>query len=390
MPNPNSGTSSETPTDTTQNLGDTSKLSFLSNLKSDNEEPDITTDNAEGDDEEQSPQPSPQSRQRRESDTDGNDVESEDTEEDIDSEEPDSEEQEADTEEADTEEEESEPQETQHQRRPTRRDFAGIDKEHVVHFKRMHNDSFAFLKPLYLEYKAAAQKQAELSQNYDKIKDFQFYHHENAYQLSPDYVKLVQDTNMQEELLDHIQNALARVEAGEPFHDVIWNPKTRQWDIDPTEVKPTPEIKAGLQRGLAKTINQVEAARAKQLSVKESFSNKFKSFEAKFEEIDNKAFAVARKNADFVKAEEETLKTFPSEVRGMKVYKSLASAIAMITALNKHVGELNAQLKGKVKRTNLVRRQGPGTGKPAAGKSKNGKQSIEDLVSGLNAHVGRT
>jgi len=103
---------------------------------------------------------------------------------------------------------------------PNARDYTGVDEQDVPLFKKMANESFNRLKPLYLDYK---KKQAELNETQQKLAEAQkgvtripdsYYEHPNAYILTPEFNVAAQTSQQAQAILNHWTDQLQKIREG--------------------------------------------------------------------------------------------------------------------------------------------------------------------------------
>lgn len=139
------------------------------------------------------------------------------------------------------------------------RDYTDIDPEHKPAFERMSNEAFNLLKPRYIEHKQLKAKETELSAEIqkrdEKIKQItegkpqipeNYYEHENAFVLTPEFAEASQNINAYNTVLNHWQTELDAIRAGtkETYQEIHQNPQTGQFYLSaPLAVDKTTEGK---------------------------------------------------------------------------------------------------------------------------------------------------
>lgn len=106
------------------------------------------------------------------------------------------------------------------------RDYSGIEPADIPHFKRMSNEAFAHLKPIYQGYKDA---QAKLAERDNQIKELSqgreslppnYYSHPDAVVLSPNFRQTQQVYDRAKFEENHWVKQLEAVESGLPWQDL--------------------------------------------------------------------------------------------------------------------------------------------------------------------------
>jgi hypothetical protein len=105
------------------------------------------------------------------------------------------------------------------------RDMTGIDEADIPLFKKMGNDSFDKLKPIYIAQKTAIQEKQQLQQQIDEFQKVgvpkSYYQHPQAYTLSPKYNDLASRTRSAQAIQQHWAEQMARIRRGEEFVDLV-------------------------------------------------------------------------------------------------------------------------------------------------------------------------
>ena len=104
------------------------------------------------------------------------------------------------------------------------RDYSGIDEGDVPEFKKMGNDAFAKMKPIYLRHKEFTTKEQQYQAQITQLKNNgvpqSYYQHPKAYVLSPQYGQIAKNTQLAQAIQEHWTQQLVNIRRGEPFVDL--------------------------------------------------------------------------------------------------------------------------------------------------------------------------
>lgn len=358
METPTSGNST---VDTSLNLGDTSKLSFLDNLDSgDTTDPGVIPNSTSGDS------------------TSGNQEEGTLGE--------------ASAQDVSTEGAESaeviKPKVTESgvlTPSKTARDYSDIDPADVPLFKKMANDSFVKAKEWYLAQRTNNGKFTELQTNFDKVKDQQFWSHPEAYRLSEDYSKAISEYQMASSVSNYWTEALAAIRNNQPVRDLILDEKGNL--VLGQELQPSAQLEGKILQTLVKNSGLMQSAEQRLNGAKNTFGNRYKQFEGFLDQVESGLLGEVRKNPVFQQLEADMLNIMPPELRSTKQFKLIAGMGAFIKALTGELNKMKAQIEGKKVVTAAERSNGPGTSQSSM--SGNG-ESVESVLKGIARHVGRS
>lgn len=264
------------------------------------------------------------------------------------------------------------------------RDYSDIDPADVPLFKKMANDSFLKAKEWYKAQKATNGKYTELETNFNKIKDQQFWSHPEAYRLSEDYSKATAEYQAASTISNYWSEALAAVRAGKPVQDLVLDKNGNLVLGD--ELQPSTQLESKILQTLVKTSGVMQSAEQRLQGAKESFGNRYKQFEGFLGQVESGLLGEVRKNPEFQKLEQGMLNIMPPELRGTKQFQLMAGMGAFIKALTVELNKLKAQVEGKKTVAVAERSNGPGTGKPA---SNGSSDSVDSILKGIARHVGR-
>lgn len=264
------------------------------------------------------------------------------------------------------------------------RDYSDIDPADVPLFKKMANDSFLKAKEWYKAQRDNNTKFTELETNFNKIKDQQFWSHPEAYRLSEDYNKASAEYQAAATISNYWTEALAAVRAGNPIKDLTTDDKGNF--MLGQELQPSPQLESKILQTLVKTSGIMQNAEQRLAGAKDTFGNRYKQFEGFLGQVESNLLGEVRKNPEFQKLESGMLNLMPPELRGTKQFQLIAGMGAFIKALTGELTKMKAQLEGKKVVSAAERSNGPGTGKPVP---SGGNNTVESVLKGIARHVGR-
>lgn len=123
------------------------------------------------------------------------------------------------------------------------RDYTGIDETDVPLFKKMGNETFAKLKPVYLENKQLKAEKAEWDGKYKTLNEAHealkkngpqfpesYHEHPSAFILSPEFTETAQAIQMAQGVKSHWEQQLDAIAKGaEEIQMLTFNPQTGQY-----------------------------------------------------------------------------------------------------------------------------------------------------------------
>lgn len=240
-----------------------------------------------------------------------------------------------------------------------RRDFTGLPETEHQHWRRMDQRSFDFLAPLRKEHITATSRLAEVEKSLADSAGYRFYQHENAFMLSPEYHQLFQAQQQLSQQADYWQEALTKLDAGEPIQDLVVG-KDGSLSRTGQDLEPTPQLRAQVIRLMQNIEARRISAEAETTAFAEKHRNQFKTMT---DRIGQATKALLDPMPDTVKAEgEKFLKNFPAEVRHLPEFKALAGAWTFIQLQNAELTKLREQLKVRAAKKKAIASQGPGEG----------------------------
>lgn len=167
------------------------------------------------------------------------------------------------------------------------RDYSGLPKEDVEYLKKLPNHIFKVVAPIAKERAKLAAEVVQLKETLEKSKDpnripDNWYEHERAIELTPEYQRLANEYERFTMESDHWQKQITRVSNGMPYTTLTaFDPKSgRYTESAPQAVPEDPNAKVELIVQLEKAKNQglsekmVRQQRATELSAKFKLENK--------------------------------------------------------------------------------------------------------------------
>ena len=150
------------------------------------------------------------------------------------------------------------------------RDYSDIpESEHEI-WKKMSNETFNKLKPIYLEHGKLKQQVEDLK----KVSATPVYGHPKAYALTEEYEQRVTDAQMASSVLRHWQMQLAKIRRGEPWKDLNEDEKTGKFVLS-EEKEATAEAETEVLQYLSDAQEQNHKFRKDLQDYVEKYSSKY-------------------------------------------------------------------------------------------------------------------
>lgn len=147
------------------------------------------------------------------------------------------------------------------------RDYSDIDEDHKDLFKRMHNDAYNLLKPVYKEHKVLKVENEKLKKDYEdtskaykSLKDQgpqlpdSYFENPNGYLLDPEFHQAAHSTNEAQIILNHWDKQYKDVAAGAKQFDYLDRDKNTGQLIISRKVN----AEAGVEAELLKYVNHAQ------------------------------------------------------------------------------------------------------------------------------------
>lgn len=257
-------------------------------------------------------------------------------------------------------------------KKPSSRDYSGLDPSEIPLFRQMSNAAYATLYPKYLASKKLQAEFDEFRAQADAVKDKQFYEMPDAWTLHPEYKNHELDVKRLSGERDYWTEQLAKVRAGEPYNPLGMDSNGNYTQLDPVPASPRAEADIIANLNQAQLYAQSSQQRLDEFS--KNFQGRHSKLSARLTEIDKSLFG----NLDekFNPVVENVLKNFPAEVRNRIEFKMLAKANVIIKGLYDHIKDLEKGAKISAAVSNTAKSAGPSTnGSPAAkGQAQDGDQ----------------
>jgi len=215
------------------------------------------------------------------------------------------------------------------------RDFSGLPDEVIPLFKKMGNESFAKLKPIFIEHsqlkdvvKQKDAKIAELQKGVPVLPDH-YFEHPQGYLLDPTFAQEEANTDLANKIVQHWSLQLARIRRGEQWQDLIED-KNGKISMDKPQAA-TAEAEAQVGGYLTACQQQLMEQNRKLADITKNFAEKHKT------DLELLKQGEAQYFPDFDKPEhptaaiqKEVLKALPPSFRS----SPLASVLAKTAAAN--------------------------------------------------------
>lgn len=230
------------------------------------------------------------------------------------------------------------------------RDYADLPENVIPIFKKMSNESFNALKPVYLahgklqeEVKKKETEIAELKKGKVSLPE-SYFEHPQGYLLDPEYTQAEVNTNLSQQILNHWNQQLILIRQGKPWQDLGEDQKGNIIALSPKQPTENDEI------AVMNYINFAHQQLVKNQSKMETAAERFKSRHT--EDIKLLKEAETTYFPDFDKPEHPTsgiqkqvIEALPASMRK----HPLASVLAKTAAANALLRAEILNLKGGVK-----------------------------------------
>jgi hypothetical protein len=231
---------------------------------------------------------------------------------------------------------------------PKARSYEGLDPEEIPMFKHMRNEVYAHMYPKYLEYKKQKEAQEQLQAQLKEVQGAQFFEHEGAWTLAPEYRELAQATSQMETEAGFWQSQLENIEAGNQWRPLLRDPQTgRLYPGDPQD--PTPQGKAQIMANITKANQYHMHLQNKLQEFEGGFKEKHKGYVSTLQQMRDKVLT-KEQQAKIQPHVDKELQRFPTYMRGKPEVQLAASLlvinqglIAAIRQLKAGVGTQNTQ-----------------------------------------------
>jgi hypothetical protein len=213
------------------------------------------------------------------------------------------------------------------------RDLTGIDEQDAPLFKKMHNDAFNKLKPVYLEYKKQQEvlkqkdaKIADLEKGIVKIPD-NYYEHPNAVLLTPEFEQTANTVQKTREIAAHWRQQLINIRSGAKEFDLLLNDGKGGFVIQKAPADEKAEANVLDYFGWAS--DQARKWEGKLTGLTESHRAKVNDSIEWVKGFEQKAFAAFDKeeNKGLQKIVDDTVNTLPAAFRTSPLARVLAKAL---------------------------------------------------------------
>lgn len=271
------------------------------------------------------------------------------------------------------------------------RDYSDIDEADKPLFVKMSNESFAKLVPIYKEFKklkpeyeAAKALNEQLKKGIVPVPD-NYYEHENAFVLTPEFTKASENVNAAQIVYQHWQAQLNKIRGGEEttYTKLHIDPQTGQFyesaplPIDKTTEAYVTNVVDGARQQLSEkqyTIRQIaDTHKSKHQEAIGWFANLDKSEIFKdFQDPNSQLHPVVK----------DTINKFPAPFRYSPVTKYLVQSMMMNAKLSAVIAKMVAGQKNGNGVSNGVtaQRQGPSSAEIAGEGGKGSSKPSDEIT----------
>lgn len=222
----------------------------------------------------------------------------------------------------------------------TSRDYEGIDEADRPLFKQMSNDSFAKMKPMYLEHKQIkdnlAAKDTEINTLKEKTKGIpdNIYEHPAGYVLTPEFGKLSQMTSQAGAIQEHWRTQLNKVRGGAATYEYLGIDE--KGNFFRKEMPADREAETQLMDYYAHAQQQNMRLQAKLEALGETHTTKYKDAVGWIQNFEQQSFAIFDKpenKAGWDKVINQTINNFPPAFRSSPLARLLAKSLITVNNL---------------------------------------------------------
>jgi hypothetical protein len=266
---------------------------------------------------------------------------------------------------------------------PVGRSYEGLDENEVRIFKRMSNDAYNHLFPIYKEWKTQRDEVPKLREDLKKLQGTSYYDHEQAYQLAPEYHQMTAAATRLEQEGEFWQQQLANVEAGQPYQDLMFDSASGKYSLT-APADPSPQAKAYILNKLT----QSHTLRGQITNELQQFQGTFRTQHQNYLQSLNSTRDKVLEGVDpatrkaLEKAAETKLELWPMGMRQRPEVKIAAELMVINDGLLKLLMEKEGQLSGR----NIVNRTAAAAG-PAnvSGAGPSGGNTVDSALAAFKA-----
>lgn len=266
------------------------------------------------------------------------------------------------------------------------RDYSEFSDDEKGLFKRMSNEAFNKLKPVYLEHKAL---KSQLEETNKKLEEAQkgivklpdnYYEHPQGFILTPDFMSAQSDVNRAEQVFNHWSSQLEKVREGAKEIELLGVDQNGNFTItSKIPADTTAEIK--LQSYFNFAQQQLMNAQASVHSLARNHTTRYTSELNTLKDYEKRAFAAfedPKNKANLEPLVKSTLEVLPPAFRANPLATMVSKALVTISHLAGIINHLQ-NTKDKVEDKTVVK-GGPSAAE-AAGDGGGGNKDKENEVS---------
>ncbi|TXH55644.1 MAG: hypothetical protein E6Q97_08390 [Desulfurellales bacterium] len=235
--------------------------------------------------------------------------------------------------------------------RKAERDYSGFTEEEIAYFKKMGNDTFDWIAPIYRKYKSGqpaedvTKKLAEYETKLKEAEGRQWFDHPESYRLSDEYTAAQTSLAEAQSVAKHWEKQLVAVDGGaKEFTGLQYD---RDGNIVGVKLPVTPSTRADLIRRMQVANGDVENFTRSLDGVKESHGKRYGGYKSTLNEIYDKHFKPHE--ALLKKHFEANLRKFPDWFQARPEARLLAASLASNEVIMEHYeGQANANASTKL------------------------------------------
>lgn len=226
------------------------------------------------------------------------------------------------------------------------RDYTGLTEEEIARFKKMGNDTFEWLLPIYRKYKEGQppedvqKKLAEYEAKLKEAEDRRWFDHPESYRLTDEYNQLQASVNEANAVASHWQQQLVAVDGGAKEIQMLQYDQAGNLVTVKTPV--TPATRADLINRMNLAAQDIQQVNQELSGLKEAHGKRYGGFRTALDGIYDKHFKPHEK---LLESHVKTIiEGFPAWFRNRPEARLLAASLASNEVLTAHYeGQKNAE-----------------------------------------------
>lgn len=237
----------------------------------------------------------------------------------------------------------------QQQQQVESRDFSGLEETEIPLFRKMSNEAFSKIKPVYLDAKKLKTDLAAKDAEINKLREGRvelpenYYEHPLGYVLSPEFEGAVSNVGKASTILSHWEQQLQKFRSGsETIQNIHIDEKTGEFFVS-KDIPIDERTESEILRCLSASQNQLTQQQNRLQALQASHTTKHKEAAGWISNFEKTSFPVFEKEkATYDPLVKNTVDSFPATVRRNPLATVLAKAL--ITTMQ--LGRMLQQMQG--------------------------------------------